>query len=105
MGAWKGVAMDSPKFHPSPPCLTHLRPAGGPPCFFGGPPPGPSSTLLDTIRHMPMHPPVTEAQLLWLTGVCVFHKERGSIAVDSSVYFQLEQRNKMLTMLDNVTKS
>jgi hypothetical protein len=30
MGVWQGVAMDSPKFHPGPPCPTLLRPAGGP---------------------------------------------------------------------------
>jgi hypothetical protein len=30
MGAWQGVAMDSLKFHPGPPCPTLLRPAGGP---------------------------------------------------------------------------
>jgi hypothetical protein len=38
--------MDSLKFHPGPPCLTLLCPAGGPPhkqpygCFRGGPPAG-----------------------------------------------------------------
>jgi hypothetical protein len=43
-GVWQGVAMDSLKFHPGPPCPTHLRPAGGPPLkrpyirFRGGPP-------------------------------------------------------------------
>jgi hypothetical protein len=31
MGVWQGVAMDSLDFHPCPPCLTLLRPAGGPP--------------------------------------------------------------------------
>jgi hypothetical protein len=30
MGAWQGVAMDSLKFHPGPPCPTLLCPAGGP---------------------------------------------------------------------------
>jgi hypothetical protein len=30
-GVWQGVAMDSLKFHPSPPCPTLLSPAGGPP--------------------------------------------------------------------------
>jgi hypothetical protein len=44
MGVWQGVAMDSLKFHPGPPCPTLLRPAGGPPlkrphvCFRGGSP-------------------------------------------------------------------
>jgi hypothetical protein len=27
---WKGVALDSQKFHPGPPCPTLLRPAVGP---------------------------------------------------------------------------
>jgi hypothetical protein len=100
MGVWKGMAMDSPKFQPVPPCLTLLFPAGGPPLkrtngqFFGGPPPGPSFTLLDTIRHMPMHQPVTEAQLLWLTGHRVFQKERGWIAGDSSDDFQLNEETR-----------
>jgi hypothetical protein len=46
LGAWQGVAMDSLKFYPGPPCQTLLRPAGGPPqkrlyCNFrGGPPTG-----------------------------------------------------------------
>jgi hypothetical protein len=31
MGIWKWVEMDSPMFHPGLPCLTLLRPAGGPP--------------------------------------------------------------------------
>jgi hypothetical protein len=31
MGVWQGVVMDSLKCHPGPPCLTLLRPAGGPP--------------------------------------------------------------------------
>jgi hypothetical protein len=30
IGAWQGVVMDYPKFHPDPPCPTLLRPAGGP---------------------------------------------------------------------------
>jgi hypothetical protein len=30
IGIWQGVAMDSQKFHPGPPCPTLLRPAGGP---------------------------------------------------------------------------
>jgi hypothetical protein len=44
VGVWQGVAMDSLKFHPGPPCPTLLRPAGGPPPkrpysrFGGGPP-------------------------------------------------------------------
>jgi hypothetical protein len=28
MGVWKGVAMDSLKFHPIPPCPTLFHPAG-----------------------------------------------------------------------------
>jgi hypothetical protein len=42
----RGVAMDSPKFHPNPPCPTLLRPVGGPSPkqpfgrFRGGPPVG-----------------------------------------------------------------
>jgi hypothetical protein len=31
MGAWQGVAMDSLKFHPGPPCQTILHHADGPP--------------------------------------------------------------------------
>jgi hypothetical protein len=31
MGVWQGVAMDSLKVHPGPPCPTLLCPAGGPP--------------------------------------------------------------------------
>jgi hypothetical protein len=31
MGVWQGVAMDSLKLHPVPPCLTLLCPARGPP--------------------------------------------------------------------------
>jgi hypothetical protein len=31
MGVWQGVFRDSLKFHPGLPCLTLLRPAGGPP--------------------------------------------------------------------------
>jgi hypothetical protein len=31
VGMWQGVAMDSLKRHPGPPCPTLLRPAGGPP--------------------------------------------------------------------------
>jgi hypothetical protein len=31
MGVWQGVAIESLKFHPGPPCLTLLGPAGGPP--------------------------------------------------------------------------
>jgi hypothetical protein len=44
MGAWKGVAMDSLKFHTSLPCPTFLSHVGGPPlkrphgCFRDGPP-------------------------------------------------------------------
>jgi hypothetical protein len=30
-GEWQGVAPNSLKFHPDPPCLTLLRPVGGPP--------------------------------------------------------------------------
>jgi hypothetical protein len=43
MGVWQGVAMDSLKDHSGPPCLTLLRPVGGPPlrrpssCFRGDP--------------------------------------------------------------------
>jgi hypothetical protein len=46
LGVRKGVAMDSLKFHLSPPCPTLLCPAGGPPPnrpysrFRGGPPAG-----------------------------------------------------------------
>jgi len=46
MGVWQGVAMDSLKFHPSPPCPTLLCPAGEPPLrrpyshFRGGLPAG-----------------------------------------------------------------
>jgi hypothetical protein len=36
MGVWQGVAMDSLKFHQSPPCLTLLRPTGGPPVSGAG---------------------------------------------------------------------
>jgi hypothetical protein len=31
MGVWRGVAMDSIKFHPGLPCSTVLHPAGRPP--------------------------------------------------------------------------
>jgi hypothetical protein len=31
VGVGQGLAMDSIKFYPGPPCLTLLRPAGGPP--------------------------------------------------------------------------
>jgi hypothetical protein len=68
MAVWQGVAIDSLKFHQSPPCPTLLSLAGGPPMkqpyshFRGGPPTGvvhpqggqPSSTPLDTPRHTPM---------------------------------------------------
>jgi hypothetical protein len=46
LGIWQGVAMNSLKFFPGPPCLTILRPAGGPTlkrpygCFRGGLPAG-----------------------------------------------------------------
>jgi hypothetical protein len=30
MGVWQGVVMEKLEFHPSPPCPTLLRPAGGP---------------------------------------------------------------------------
>jgi hypothetical protein len=42
MGVWRGVAMDSLKFHPGPSCPTLLCPVGGPSlkrpykCFRGG---------------------------------------------------------------------
>jgi hypothetical protein len=35
MSVWQGVAKDSLKFHPSPPCPTLLHPAGGPPLKLG----------------------------------------------------------------------
>jgi hypothetical protein len=46
VGVWQGVAMDSLKFYPGPPCLTLLCPAGGSTLkralkrFMGGPPVG-----------------------------------------------------------------
>jgi hypothetical protein len=46
IGVWQGVAMDSLKYHLGPPCLSFLRPAGGPPLkrtyshFRGSPPAG-----------------------------------------------------------------
>jgi hypothetical protein len=58
MGVWQGVALDSLKFHPSLPCHTQQRPAGGPPlkrpyvCFRGGL--RLSSTPLDTPRRTSM---------------------------------------------------
>jgi hypothetical protein len=45
MGVWQGVAMDSLKFHPGPPCPTLLRPAGGL---------RPSASPLDTSLRPPM---------------------------------------------------
>jgi hypothetical protein len=58
MGVWHGVAMDSLKFHPSLPCPTLLRPAGGPPLKWQARRAGglqPSSTPLGTPRRTPMN--------------------------------------------------
>jgi hypothetical protein len=67
IGVWQGVAMNSLKFHPGPPCHTLLCPVGGPHLkraysrFRGGLSTRqvvgglrPSSTHLDTPRRTPM---------------------------------------------------
>jgi hypothetical protein len=62
MGVWQGVAIDSLKYHQSPPCPIFLCPAGRPSlertysCSTGGSPAGraaswQSSTLLETPRR------------------------------------------------------
>jgi hypothetical protein len=57
MGAWQGVAMDSLKFHPGPPCANLLRPEDVPPLKRSAHTAGslwPFFTLLDTPRRTPM---------------------------------------------------
>jgi hypothetical protein len=58
MGIWRGVAIDSLKFHLGLPCPTLLYPAGGPPLkwplghFRGGPPAGGTACCrLLPLRH------------------------------------------------------
>jgi hypothetical protein len=71
MGVWQGVAMDSLKFHPGPPCQTLLIPAGGSPlklpynCFRSGPPC--PEVIFYPLRH-PAPYPYVELYLLRFPG-------------------------------------
>jgi hypothetical protein len=74
MGVWQKVAMDSLKFHVSPPCPTLLGPGGWPPLnlpyshFRGGPLTGQAACG----RLLPLWTP--HAVRIWVHGEGTCHK-------------------------------